>query len=926
MTSVVRPPVVPRWLVGLCLRGEAREAVLGDLEERLRGDLADGGPVDRARRRYWRHALASIVAARHVRPQPSPARGAFMARSSFGSRFPGLLVSRLDPGDVRYVARTLAASPAFVLVAVLSLAIGIGANVAMFSVIRAVMFRELPVTRPGELHFVSWTQSESRRRKAMNFNSDNGTNVSYPAFLALRAAAAGRADLFGFNFIRQVNVTVPAGPPIVANGLIVSSEYFSTLGLSVELGRPLGAADDGPAAPHVAVISHGLWLRLFGGDDHVIGRTVALNRVPFEVVGVTPPAYRGLSVGGFFPATDVTVPIAAQPIVAPSWAGDSVPLTEDLDRQWLRAMARLRPDAGCAAGLARALARALQPVEATAGAERGWQAVVTLKPGNRGLDTVRNGAEEPLTILAVISAVVLLMACTNLAGLMLARGLARQRDVEVRRALGASRVVLVRQWVLESVVLATAGGAAGVVAAIWSGPLIARLVTAGLGSVALDLSVDWRLLGIATSATLVTALLCALIPAIRLTRGGAVGDLRTRVVGSQSPKLTIGRVLIAAQVAISVPLLVGSFLFLRTLHNLGAVDLGFDPHGLVVFEVNPAPGRAALPLVEAMASPEKVRWTGDILGRLEAIPGVASATIFENTLVSGWVSNTMVTIAGKSTSMLMNAVGPRYFETMRIPLVAGRGLTSADNASAPLVVVLNRAAADQYFPNASPIGQQFLVGSRSVEIVGEVADSIYDSLRRQPRPMFYDSYLQRAGGTAGTSIAVRTSVAPDRLVASLGAAVASVDRDLPITNVRSQEDQIDEATGKERVFTRLLTLFGGFALVLVCVGLHGLTSYAVARRTNEIGIRLALGAQRQQVLWMILRQVVVLAGVGLVIGVPATIAVGRFVSTFLYGVAPKDPVTLSAASVALLAVAMAAGWLPARRAARMEALSALRWG
>ncbi len=923
MTPAVRPPSVPRWLVGHCLRGEAREAILGDLEERLRGAVAGGAAVDRARRQYWRDALASIIAARRVRPQPSSSRELFMDHSRFASRFPGSWL-RGSAGDVRYVVRTLVASPAFVLVAVLSLAIGIGANVAMFSVIRTVIFQELPVTRPSELHFVYWTQSKSRRQTAMNFNDDGGSNVSYPAFLALRAAAAGRADLFGFNFIRQVNVTAPAGPPIVANGLIVSSNYFSTLGLSVELGRPLGAADDGPAAPHVAVISHGLWLRLFGGDDHVIGRMLALNRVPFEVVGVTPPAYHGLSVGGFFPATDVTVPIAAQPIVEPSWAGDSVPLTEDLDRQWMRAMIRLRPgvDAG---GLARTFAQALQQVEATAGAERSWQAGVTLKPGNRGLDTVRHDAEEPLTILAVISAVVLLMACTNLAGLMLARGLARQRDVEVRRALGASRVVLVREWLLESAVLATAGGAAGAVAAIWSGPLIARLVTAGLGSVALDLSVDWRLLGIATSATLVTALLCALIPAIRLTRGDAVGDLRTRVVGPQSPKLTIGRVLIVGQVAISVPLLVGMFLFLRTLHNLAAVDLGFDAKNLVVFEINPVPDRVAMPSEVAMASPEKVRRTGEILSRLEAIPGVGSATIFENAPVNGMVSNTMVTIAGKSTSMLMNAVGPRYFETMKTPLVAGRALTLADDASAPLVVVINRAAADRYFPNASPIGRQFLVGSRSVEIVGVAGNSIYESLRKALRPVFYDSYLQRAGGTYGTSIAVRTSVTPDRLVASLRASVASVDRDLPITNVRSEEDQIDEATGKERVFTRLLTLFGGFALVLVCVGLHGLTSYAVARRTNEIGIRLALGAQRQQVLWMILRQVVVLASVGLVLGVPATIAVGQFVSTFLYGVAPRDPITIGASAIALLLVATAAGWLPARRAARMEALSALRW-
>jgi predicted permease len=920
MTDVVRPPSVPRWLVDQCLRGEAREAILGDLEERLRDAMAEGASADRARRRYWRDALASIVSAR--RPQPPPSQGLSMARSSFGSRFGGSWF-RGSVGDMRYVVRTLAASPAFVLVAVLSLAIGIGANVAMFGVIRAVMFQELPVTRPAELRFVRWSQSKARSQKTMNFNSD-GSNYSYPGFLALRAAAAGRADLFGFNFIRSLNLAASNEPAIVGNGLIVSREYFSTLGLSVALGRPLGGADEEPGAPPVAVISHGLWLRLFGGDGRVIGRTLAINRVPFEIVGVTPAAFRGLSVGGFFPVTDVTVALPAQPIVAPSWASDAVPLTADLNRNWLRVMIRLRPGAETSR-LTSAFAEGLQRVETAAGGlEAGWHAAVTLPPGGRGVNSVRDRAEQPLTVLEVISGLVLLMACTNLAGLMLARGLARQRDIAVRRALGASRAALVRHWALESLLLSAAGGASGLVVAVWSGPVIGRLVTAGLGSVTIDLAIDWPLLAIAIAATVVTALLCAVIPAVRLTRADAMGDLRTRVVGSLSPKLTIGRVLIAGQVAISVPLLVGAFLFLRTLHNLGSVELGFDPHSLVIFEINPVADHAAVLSAKAMASPEKVRRTGDILDRLEAIPGVASATIFENTLVSGWVSNTRVTIAGKDTSMLMNAVGPRYFETMRIPLVAGRGLTLADDASASLVVVVNRAAADRYFPRASPIGQRFLVGLRSVEIVGVVGNSIYDSLRNAPQPVFYDSYLQRPGGTYATSIAVRTSVAPDRLVASLGAAVASVDRDLPITNVRSEEDQIDETTGKERVFTRLLTLFGAFALVLVCVGLYGLTSYAVTRRTNEIGIRLALGARRQQVLWMILRQVVMLAGVGLVVGVPTALAVGRFVSAFLYGVRPRDPVTIGSAAVALLVVAIAAGWLPARRAARMEALSALR--
>lgn len=908
----VESPSIPRWLVGRCLNGDAQEAILGDLEERLRLAVARGDTIDQARRAYWREAFMSILAARRwpkrAAPQTSPMPG-----SRFGVPFRGW------GREGRYVCRGLARSPAFVLVAVLSLAIGIGANVTIANVIRQILLQDLPVTRPAELHWVTWQQSKSRRAKVSNFNSDSDTNFSYPAFVALEHAAAGRAELFGFNFARDLTVSADRQPPRLIDGVLVSSSYFQTLGLAVERGRPLGPADD--HGPPVTVISHRLWLRVFGGDNRAVGQTLRINGVPFEIVGVTPAAYRGLSVGGFFPTTDVTVPLSAQPVVAPRFASTSQPLNSDLNRNWIRGMVRV-PAGADAAGLAQTFAAVFQRLEdAAGGADAGWHATVGFPSARRGLNTARDRAEQPLTILAIISGLVLILACTNLAGLMLARGLARERDVAVRRALGASRAGLIRQWVFESLFLALAGGTAGVVAAAWSGPLIARMVTAGIGPTPIAVGVDWPLISIACGITVVTAIGCALVPAIRLT-GDRVGDLRTRIVGGEAPKVRMGRLLIVAQVTISVPLLLGAILFLRTLHNLGAVALGFDANNLVLFDVNPTPDPKADP--EAMASPEQVRKIGDLLGNLEAIPGVVSATVVENALVSGWVSNTMVTIENTSTSMLMDAVGPGFFDTMRIPILAGRALTLADNASAPPVVVINQAAADRYFPNQSPVGRTFLVGQRKVDIVGVAANSLYDSLRRAARPMLYDSYLQRLGGTYMTTVAVRTSVSPDRLEPSLRAAVAAADPDLPIAKVRSEQDQIDESTGKERVFTRLLTLFGGFALLLVCVGLHGLTSYAVTRRTGEIGIRLALGAQREQVLWMILRQVVALTGVGLVVGVPAAVAVSHHVAALLFGVAPKDPFMVSAAMGLMLVVSIVAGWVPARRAARMEALAALR--
>jgi predicted permease len=916
MSDAVRPPRLARWLAARLLRGEAREAILGDLEERFQAAVATGVPGGRARGRYWRDALVSVLLTSPVAPpRPAPA-GAGRARSSVGAWVRGLR------GDLRYVVRGLVASPGFAAVAVGSLAIGIGANVAIVSVIRNVLLDDLPVRRPSELHWVAWTQAPARRARAMNYNSDSNSNFSYPAFVALRQAAAGQAEFFAFNFLRQLTVSASDAPSVLVNGMLVSREYFPTLGLTVERGRPIGAADEAAEAPPVAVISHALWLRLFGGDDRAVGQMLTINHVPFAIVGVTPAGYRGLSVGGFFPTADVTVPLSAQPIVAPTWTGVTGPLTADLNRNWLRGMVRLGPGTD-PAGLARRFSDAFAGVEASAGGvDAGWQPSVAFPSGRRGLNTARQGAAQPLTILAVISGLVLLMACTNLAGLMLARGLARERDIAVRRALGASRAALVRQWVLESLTLASAGGLAGVLAAIWSGPIIARLVTAGLGPMSMDLTVDWSLVALATATTLLTALLCTVVPAIRLTGGDAVGQLRTRVIGAEAPKLTMGRLLLVTQVALAVPLLVGAFLFLRTLHNLGAVDLGFDARSLVLFDISPVRDPKADPT--AMATPETRAQTSRLLARLEAIPGVSSATVLENALVSGWTSNTTVVIAGRSTQLFMNAVGPRFFETMHIPLVAGRALTGADDASAPPSVVINRAAAAAYFPTGSALGQSFRVGSRTVTIVGIAADSVYGSLRRGAAPMFYDSYFQRAGGTYLASVAVRTSIAADRLEPALRAAVASVDRELPITNIRGQQDQIDQTTGRERVFSRLLTLFGGFALLLVCIGLHGLTAYSVTRRTNEIGIRLALGAQRAQVLWMVLRQVVVLALIGLGLGVPVALVLSRFVGTLLYGVAPKDPLTVSSAVAVMLAVAFVAGWLPARRAARMEALSALR--
>ena len=823
--------------------------------------------------------------------------------------------------EVRFVLRGFARTPGYVAVAVLSLAIGIGANVATLSVMRAIVLQELPVSRPGELQWVNWTHPDGLR--LVDYNSSNDSNYSYPAYETLRKAAGPGIRLLGFNFARRLALIAPGRPPMDATGMIVSGDFFTTLGLPVILGRQLGDGDNLAGAPPAAVISYDVWQRLYDGSPEVVGQTIRVNDVDFDVVGVTPRHYVGLSIGGFFRPTDVTLPLSAQPIADPNFVGDR-PLLGDPTRLWIHVIARL-PDAADAERFRQAAVAALTPMDATlptSGPLRGSTAV-TLAPANRGVDQVAKKAGEPLEILTGASFLVLFIACANLAALMLARGAARSRDTAVRRALGASRATLIRQWLVESVMLACAGGLSGVLVAIWSGPAIVRLLTTGLGPVAIELSTDWRLIALALGLTLLTAVLSAAIPAWRLTGGRATSDLRTQVIGASSPRLTIGRLLIAGQIAVSVPLLVGALLFLQTLRNLSAVDLGFDPSGVVEFQLNLPPVATAATGSQPL-SPDTARLMTNLLAAFEAIPGVSSATIVENPLVNGISSNTRVLVDGQNASMSMEAVGPRFFETMRMSLLSGRAIIDQDTASAPLVAVVNRAAVDQVFHGQSPIGQILRVGARNLAVVGVVDNAVYQSLRRKPRPTFYDSYLQRPAMTISPYVNLRTVVSPASVIGPVTAIVAQMAPTAPVSNFKTENDQIAETTGQERVFSRLLTLFAAFAIVLAGIGLYGLTSYAVARRTNEIGIRLSLGAPRGQVQALMLRQVVVLALVGLVAGVPLALLLARFVGTFVFGIAPRDPETFVIVAMTMLAAAIAAGWVPARRAARLEPLSALR--
>lgn len=907
MSASPQPPRLARAIVSLLLGGEAREVVMGDLDQEFREALRAGTPLALARRRYWRQSLASIAAVRW--PQTRTV-------SDMPTRPPAGFLNGLDL-DVRGVVRALRRNPGYTGVAVLSLAIGIGANSAVFSVMRQLLHQPLPVDRPAELRMLYWAPNANvglNQISATGYRDPAGvfyrSNFTYPQFSAMQRAVAGQMDLAAYNRARQATIATDARPPVISEVFLVSGNFFSTLRAPLAAGRALTEADDQPGAAPVAVISHDLWTRFFDAGATAIGKIVRVNGTALTIVGVTAREYRGLSPGGFVPPPSVTVPIALQAAVVPEWSEQERSLLSAPTVYWVRALARA-PD-GRDAALTQAVQGVLRAELLASGitSSAAENATTRLFPGERGFDSLRGGTARPLQLLATVIGVVLFIACVNVAGLMLARGVARQRELDVRRALGAGRARIVRGLLVEGVLLSTAGAAAGMLLAMWAAPVLRSMLTAGLGTTGVGLSVDWTVLAATAALAVAAGILSSLLPAIRFSRESGLRD-RT---AAAAPKLAIGRALLALQIAVSLPLVAGAGLFLRTLHNLGAVELGFDPEGLILFAVDPTMnGRA--PERSAEIYPR-------LLERLEALPGVTSATVIENPLIANMESDTEATVNGQKGVMYVNAIGPNYLETMGVRLLEGRPLSLNDRRGSPPSVLINETAVRTFFRGSPPLGQRFHIGRREVEVVGVVADSKYDGIRNTVPPTSLQSFLQRE--MHGMHVVVRVSGATTGMRRAIEDVVQAVDPGMPLTRYRTQREQIDETTGRERVFARLLTAVSAFALLLACVGLHGVTSYSVSRRTGEIGIRLALGARRSQVLWLVLRQVLVLAAAGLAVGIPLARLAAPLVGSFLFGLEPTDTLTLIAAGAIMVIVAAVAGLAPARRAARMDALTALR--
>jgi predicted permease len=608
--------------------------------------------------------------------------------------------------------------------------------------------------------------------------------------------------------------------------------------------------------------------------------------------------------------------LASQPRVYPRLGSGGSFFTAD-DVFWLRVMARIRDGADVAV--------AEEALEATFRAQpspitgTGEPPRLRLLPGDQGAQPVDADRARLLYFLTGVVGIVLLIACVNLASLMLARGVARQREMAVRRALGAGRGRLVRSVLLESVVLSALGTVIGLGLVLAVDELLGALLTGSLGAGAfgdLDIRVeiDPRVLAATALTGVAATLLFGLLPALRLSGVDPGAWLKGRTAAAASPRLTVGRMLVAVQVGISLPLVVGAALFLRTVANLGAVELGFDPTSVATFPLDP--GYTNRP------PEENARLYQEVLASLQEVPGVSSVTLMENVLMSGVVSNGSLTVGDRTVILYRNAVGPALIETLGMRLLAGRMPGLQDGPDAPRIGVVNETAVRELFAGASPVGSTLDTGSQQVRIVGVVNDTPYRSQRSEVPPTLYESALQR-DGYGGHNVVLRTDVPVALLEGPVREAVYRVDPDLPVARIRSQTEIMAQSTARERVFTQLLTLFGGFALFLAAIGLHGVTSYSVTRRTNEIGVRVAVGARPGQILWMVLRQVVQLAAVGLVVGVPLSFWAAPIAGSLLYGVEPTDAATIVAGAVVMVLVAAGAGLLPAARAARLDAAVAL---
>ena len=820
--------------------------------------------------------------------------------------------------DVRYALRMLTKNPAFACVVVLTLALGIGANAAIFSLLDKVLLQSLPVANPDQLAVLSEYETK--------YESGIGSSFSYPMYQDLR----DRNSVFSGVIARggtQMNVTHGDRTERVT-GELVSGNFFEVLGVRPWAGRLLTQDDDRtPGAHPVAVLSYGYWESRFNKDPELIGKTILLNEKPITVLGVTPPGFFGVNLST---NPDVRVPLMMTPVFNP------LPPTRLTSRrhQWLSVMARRKPDVSAEQAQAslNVTYNQIRELEAERLAadtpnfnrEKFMARRIAVTPGDQGLRYLQKELSTSLLLLFGATCAVLLILCANLANLMMARATVRASETAVRLALGAGRMRLLRQWLTEGVVLALMGGATGVFIALWIKVGLIAFIPPDYGA-NLSSSFDWRLYLFILGISILLGFAFSLAPAIQAARQVLAPGLQidSRSFTSAGRLLSLRSALILVQVALSLPLLVSAVLLMKSLQNLRARDTGFNKENVLFASVNPA--------LNGYTKERSAAFFEELLARTRSLPGVKAASLATDSPVSGSFDQTDIVVEGytprEGERMFANFtyVSKDYFKSLEIPLVAGRDFDDRDRIGAPHALVVNEKLAKHYFGTTDVIGKR--IGMNNVTdrmIVGVVKDALYINMRENIRRHVYVPITQEPV-LSGLTLHVKTTVEPQAVAEQLRAQLKAIDPHLPLYNIKTLETEVDESLVQERLVTWLSAAFGVLATLLTALGLYGVLTFSVARRTREIGIRVALGAQRRDVFRLIMIRGVILVGVGVAVGLGASFAFSRLIGSLLFGVEPNSVATLAGVSAGLIAIALLACYIPARRATKVDPMVALRY-